>query len=75
LKRYLAGSIFVKDSRYRYQKEQFDRFVASQNHGPLLKKNMTLREFALNYGRMVDSLVEMSHNYRSPKIDANYDDF
>lgn len=73
--KYLAGNIFVKGSRYRYQKEQFDRFVASQHHSPLLKKNMTLRQFSTEYARMVDGLVEMSHNFRSPKIDANYDDF
>jgi hypothetical protein len=29
LLQHLAGSIVVKESRQRYQKEQFDRFIAS----------------------------------------------
>jgi hypothetical protein len=32
LLRFLAGNIFVKENRYRYQKEQFDRFIYSQHH-------------------------------------------
>lgn len=75
LLRHLAGNIYVKDNRYRYQKEQFDRFVASQHHNYFTKKNITLREFSREYAQLIDTLNEMSHCFRSPKIDANYDDF
>ena len=35
LLRHLAGSIVNKNHRLRYQKEQFDRFVASLDYSPL----------------------------------------
>lgn len=49
--------------------------MASQHLSFFTKKNISLREFSKEYARMIDSLNEMSHCYRSPKIDANYDDF
>lgn len=75
LLQHLAGSIVVKESRTRYQKEQFDRFIASLQNNGLNKKNQTLREFSRVYANLIEVLVEDSHNDRSPKIEANYDDF
>lgn len=75
LLQHLAGSIVVKEHRQRYQQEQFDRFIASSQYGQLLKKNQTLRDFSREYANMIEILVQDSHNDRSPKIEANYDDF
>ena len=36
---------------------------------------MTLEEFATEYSRLINANIESSHNYRCPKIEANYDDF
>ena len=36
---------------------------------------MTLREFCHRYAVMIEDLIDDSHNDRSPKIEANYDDF
>lgn len=41
----------------------------------LLKNNQNLREFCREYANMIEVLVEDSHHDRSPKIEANYDDF
>jgi len=72
---HLAGSIVVKESRYRYQKEQYERYIASTMDNSLQKSNQTLAEFCLNYARIVEHLISDSHNGSSPKIEANYDDF
>ena len=42
LLKHLAGSIFVKEHRIRYQKEQFDRFVASTKDYRLQKSDQSL---------------------------------
>lgn len=75
LLQHLAGNIIVKENRNRYQKEQFDRYVASCINPHLKKTNVTLEQFCQNYAMMIDSMVDESHNFRSPKIEANYDDF
>ena len=75
LLRHLAGSIVVKEHRIRYQKEQFDRFVASLSYWDLKDKNATLREFSESYSRLMAATTESSHSFRCPKIEANYDDF
>lgn len=75
LLQHLAGSIVVKEHRTRYQKEQFDRFMFSLSDNRLYKKNQTLKEFCLNYADMIEGLIKDSHNGKSPKIEANYDDF
>lgn len=36
---------------------------------------MTLGEFCVEYAYMIEALIADSHNYKSPKIEANYDDF
>ena len=35
LLKHLAGSLVIKEHRVRYQKEQFDRFIASLDYSPL----------------------------------------
>ena len=39
LLQHLAGTIVVKEHRHRYQKEQFDRFIASMQYNRLNKNN------------------------------------
>jgi hypothetical protein len=75
LLQHLAGSIVVKEHRQRYQKEQFDRFITSTMTPSLKKTNVTLAQFCENYASMIEHLIDESHNFRSPKIEANYDDF
>lgn len=75
LLQHLAGSIVVKEHRQRYQKEQFDRFISSLQHNALQKQDVTLRDFCVEYANMIEILISDSHNDRSPKIEANYDDF
>ena len=75
LLQHLAGSIVVKEHRQRYQKEQFDRFVASMQCRSLYKRQQTLKEFCREYANVIEILIDDSHNDRSPKIEANYDDF
>lgn len=71
----LAGNIVVKEHRIRYQKEQFDRFIASTKVHNLSDENMTLRQFAHNYALLIEVMTESSHKGKCPKIEANYDDY
>ena len=75
LLQHLAGNIVVKEHRLRYQKEQFDRYTSSLYCNALHKNNITLHEFCTNYAYLIEMNIGESHNGRSPKIDANYDDF
>lgn len=72
---YLAGNIVVKEHRQRYQKEQYDRFLYTINDRALKSGNISLQEFCFRYSQIIEAMIEESHNYRSPKIEANYDDF
>lgn len=38
----------------------------------LYKSSRTLGEFSNEYAMYIESLVDASHNYKSPKIEANY---
>jgi len=71
----LSQSIVVKEHRIRYQKEQWDRFLISVNNSNLKDRNLTLREFAKKYACMIDNNIAGSFHYRTPKIEANYDDY
>lgn len=73
--RCLATGIVVKESRIRYQKEQFDRYQASIASAQLVSKHLTLREFAGNYATLIDIMTDSSHSFVCPKIEANYDQF
>lgn len=75
LLQHLAGSIIVKEHRQRYQKEQFDRYLSSLQYQRLYSRGLNLRQFCTEYANMIEVLIEDSHNDRSPKIEANYDDF
>jgi len=72
---YLAGNIFVKEHRLRYQKEQYDRYFYSMQYSLLMDKKQSLRDFCKGYAHLVEALIDESHNRRSPHIQANYDDF
>ena len=72
---HLAGSIVVKEHRQRYQKEQFERYMASMQVIRLWGNGLTLRELTERYADLIQHLIELSHNSRAPNIEANYDDF
>ena len=75
LLKHLAGSIVVKDHRIRYQKEQFDRFMASQFIGTLKRQDQTLKEFARNYAHLIEVMTDSSNHGKCKKIEANYTGF
>ena len=75
LLKYLAGNIYLKDHRNRYQTEQFDRFVSSYHIIGTRYQKKPLRELASDYARLIDVMIDTSHDLKCPKIDANYDDF
>ena len=75
LLKHLAGNIVIKEHKLRYQKEQFDRFVASMSSHELKNTSQSLLEFSQCYSRMMDAHTKSSHNSRCHKIDANYDGF
>lgn len=75
LLKFMASNIYVKNHRYRYQKEQFDRFIATTHLIGRSYKKKPLRDLAMDYARLIDAMVDSSHNFKCPKIDANYDDF
>ena len=75
LLKHLAGSLVIKEHRIRYQKEQFDRFIASLSYSPLKDSNKSLLEFSKDYSMLINATTESSHNFRCHKIEANYDDF
>lgn len=72
---HLSSQIVVKENRQRYQKEQFDRLLHASNLRALKNKNATMETFAQEYCRLIEAMIEDSNNYKSPKIQANYDDF
>jgi hypothetical protein len=70
---YLSGAIVLKDHRYRYQQEQYDRYLAFKRWVPVLER-MTLKQFSDIYAESLRNQVEVSHNFLCPHIDANYYD-
>jgi len=65
----------VKEHKIRYQKEQWDRLIASNQMANLNHETMTLRDFSREYAALIESMIDFSHNMKCPKIEANYDDF
>lgn len=41
----------------------------------LKRHDHSLEDWCQNYCLLVEELIAKSHNYKSPKIQANYDDF
>lgn len=70
---YLSGAIVLKDHRYRYQQEQYDRYLAFKRWVPILDR-MTLKQFSSIYAESLRNQVQVSHNFLCPQIDANYYD-
>ena len=69
---HLAQNLYIKEHRHRYQQEQYERFTASIGNPLLYKTNQTLGEFSNEYAMFIERLIESSHNYKSPNIEANY---
>lgn len=65
----------MKEHKIRYQKEQWDRLIASNQMANLNHETMTLRDFSREYAALIESMIDFSHNMKCPKIEANYDDF
>ena len=75
LLKHLAGNIVVKEHKIRYQKEQFDRLMASLTFWELKKTDASLKDWSKAYSKLIEMTTRSSHNWRCHKIDANYDDF
>ena len=71
---YLSSAIILKEHKYRYQLEQYERFT-DFNTWIQLNDKMTLKKFCEIYARSLRLQVDISHNFLCPKIDANYDDY
>ena len=72
---HLSSTIVVKENRNRYQKEQFDRLLVSAQARSLKNQNSTMEVFCNEYSRIIEGMIDQSHNFKSPKIQANYDSF
>jgi len=46
---HLSSSIVVKESRFRYQKEQFERMLMASSMPPLQKNGSSLEDWCKNY--------------------------
>ena len=55
---HLALSIVVKESRQRYQKEQFDRLLISAQNRSLAKKSNSLDDFCVEYVKVIEALID-----------------
>ncbi len=75
LLQHLAGNIIVKEHRLRYQKEQYDRYVASLMCSQLKKTNVSLHDFCVTYAYLVEQHISESHMGKCQYVEANYDDF
>lgn len=75
LLKHLSMSIFIKESRTRYQKEQFDRLMLAQSAHTLKGASLSLDSFAEEYCRLIEYTIDKSNNFKCPKIRANYDDY
>lgn len=75
LLKHLSMNIVVKESRKRYQKEQFDRLLLASNAYNLQDQKQSLDAFCQEYARIIEFSIEESHGFKSPKIRANYDDY
>lgn len=71
---FLSGAIVLKDHRYRYQQEQYERYLFTVRWIPF-GDHLTLRKVAKYYSKGLRMQVAMSHNWLCPQIDANYDDY
>lgn len=65
----------VKEHRQRYQKEQFDRLLLAAQSRKLKDHSASLEDFCVEYSKLIEVMIEDSHGYKCPKIQANYDDF
>merc|ERR1711865_740118 len=66
--------IVVKENRKIYQQEQFERLLLSSQAYNLSSQSLTMEHFCVEYCKVLEGMIEQSHNYKCPKIHANYDD-
>jgi hypothetical protein len=71
----LSVKIVVKEHRQRYQQEQFERLLNASSLAQLKSESNTMETFCVEYTRLIEAMIDQSHNYKCPKIQANYDDF
>lgn len=71
---HLSSTIIVKEHRFRYQQEQYERYIAFMQFLPMLD-HMTIREFSKRYADALRREIALSYHEVSPKIDANYDNY
>ena len=72
---HLSEKIIVKESRMRYQDEQFSRFLTTLDNFMIGRRGQSLDNFCVNYAATIEAEIERSHNYKSPAIRANYDTY
>lgn len=72
---HLSSTIVVKESKTRYQREQFNRMINAQKYFLLQSRSISMEQFCVNYAKLIEDMIAESHNYKCPKIQANYDDF
>jgi hypothetical protein len=68
----LAFNIYVKEHRLRYQQEQKDRYYKSLKTFNYMFWNKSVEDFVKDYNTFIQSEIKRSHQYLSPKIEANY---
>ena len=74
LAKHLSTTIFVKDHRYKYQKEQFDRLMFAMSDIDLRYSNNTLKDYCFKYAKYIEQSTCTSHGFKHHKIAANYTD-
>lgn len=65
----LSYEIFISESRHRYQIEQKLRHYESIRQ---FDSKVDLDQFVNDYNQLIWDGINASHNYLSPKIEANY---
>lgn len=71
----LSFNIYVSEHRLRYQQEQKNRFYGSYNKfqtSVYLWRGRTIENFIYDYNKFIQHEIKKSHQYLSPKIEANY---
>ena len=49
--------------------------IVAQHYYSLKDRSISMDDFCVRYSQLIEDMIESSNNYRSPKIQANYDDF
>lgn len=71
----LSYNVYIKEHRLRYQEEQRNRHylaVKKFNNILYLWKRPSVEQFIKDYNTFIWYEIKKSHNFMSPKIEANY---